>query len=274
MKGVVPPRPTSATVEIAWRWFLLAFCVALLAALAMVAGDAVRLRPSDALAFRSRSLVMMVPAIVGLFRRYQVILEGLLWVAGSAVAVLWIVGGAAVTARLTGRRLWFLAGLRALALAAGLAAILSCVAVIAAVGSSREPQNISLGLVSLFSLVVYACWRWTSLLLGVLTYAPDLRQGWTAFVAHGPALALHAATNSTLKWLSMFATTVAAMGVLLLLPRSGPQWPVLALFVVWVLAVISVSGLFAAQLKEQMATECTEGHGRSSSVPSVANDCF
>jgi hypothetical protein len=244
-------------VEIAWRWFLLAFCVAVLAGLTLVAGEAVRLRPNEVLVLRSRNLVLIITVLLGVFRRYQVILENLLGVAAAAAALLWVVGGALVMARLTGRKFLVLAGLRVAALAVGSAALFSCLAVIAAV-SSRQPQQTSLGLVSLFSLVVYGCWRWTSLLLGVLSYAPDLRRGWAGFVACGPDLALTAATNSTLKWLSMFAVTVAAAGGFVALPRNGSQWPAAALLVFWLLAVIAISGFFAAGLKNQLAAPAAE----------------
>ena len=96
---------TSVTVEIAWRWFLLAFCAALLAGLTLVAGDAVRLRPNEALAFHSRNLLLIVTVLLNVLRRYQVILQDLLWVSAAAVAVLWVFGGGVLVARLAGRRL-------------------------------------------------------------------------------------------------------------------------------------------------------------------------
>lgn len=240
-------------VEIAWRWFFLSFCVVVLLGVAMVVGDAVRVGSRESAALNSRSLPMMLMAAFSLFRRYQLVLQNSLWVVLAAVAIFWILGGAVVQAWITGRRLLPLAGLRTLALAAGSAAVFSGVVVILAVSTRKQAAGASLGLVSLFSLVVYACWRWTSLLIGVLSYAPDLRRGWTAFVAHGPSLALAAATNSTLKWLAMFAVSVSAAGVAMVLPRNA-GWLVLAVFIVWLLAMLAISGFFAARLKDQMAS--------------------
>jgi hypothetical protein len=184
-------------------------------------------------------------------------LQGTLWVVAGAVALFWIVGGAVIQQWLTGRRLLPLAVLRTLALAAGSAALFSGLVVILAVSARRQPPGSSLGLVSLFSLVAYGCWRWTSLLLGVLSYAPGLRQGWAAFVAHGPHLALAAATNSTLKWLSMFAVSVAAAGASLALPRNAPGLA-FTLVVLWLLAMVTISGFFAARMKDHLAAPSGE----------------
>jgi len=249
-------RPNSSLVEIAWRWFFLSFCVVVLLGVAMVVGDAVRVGTRESAAFSSRNLPMVLMAAFSVFRRYQFVLEGSLWIVLAAVAVFWILGGALVQAWLTGRRLLPLAVLRTLALAAGSAAVFSGLVVILAVSTRKQGPGTSLGLVSLFSLVVYACWRWTSLLIGVLTFAPDLRRGWASFVAHGPSLALAAATNSTLKWLTMFAVCVTAAGAALVVPRNAP-WLVLGVFIFWLLAMLSVSGFFAARLKDQMASLST-----------------
>lgn len=246
-------HPSTAAVEIAWRWFFVSFCVVVLLGVALVVGDAVRVGARESAALSSRNLPMILLAAASLFRRYQLILENSVWVVLAAVAVFWILGGALVHAWLTGRRLLPLAVLRTLALAAGSAAMFSGVVVILAVSNRNQPAGASLGLVSLFSLVAYSCWRWTSLLIGVLSYAPDLRRGWTAFVANGPSLALAAATNSTLKWLAMFAVSVTATGAFLALPRNA-GWLVLGVFTFWLLAMITVSGFFAARLKDQMAS--------------------
>ena len=252
MTGSTHQRPSTELVEIAWRWFFLSFCVVVVLGVALVVGDAVRVGARESAAFSSRSLPMILMAAFSLFRRYQLILENSLWVVLAAVAVFWILGGALLQAWLTGRRLLPLAALRTLALAAGSAAVFSGVVVILAVSTRKQAPGASLGLVSLFSLVVYGCWRWTSLLIGVLSYAPDLRRGWAAFVAHGPTLALAAATNSTLKWLAMFVVSVTATGAALVVPRNAP-WLVLGVFVFWLLAMLSVSGFFAARLKARIA---------------------
>ncbi len=245
-------RPSTAAVEIAWRWFFLSFCVVVLLGVGLVVGDAVRVGARESAALSSRNLPMILLAAASLFRRYQLILENSVWVVLAAVAVFWIIGGAVVQAWLTGRRMLPLAGLRTLAFAAGSAALFSGIVVILAVSTRKQPPGAALGLVSLFSLVVYACWRWTSLLIGVLSYAPNVRRGWATFVAHGPSLALAAATNSTLKWLAMFAVSVTATGAALVVPRNA-GWVVLAVFIFWMLAMLSISGFFAARMKEQMA---------------------
>jgi hypothetical protein len=251
-------------VEIAWRWFFLSFCVVVMLGVAMVVGDAVRVGARESSALTSRNLPMVLMATFSLFRRYQLVLEGSLWIVLAAVAVFWILGGSLVHAWLTGRRLLPLAVLRSLALVAGTAAVFSGVVMIVAVSAQKQAPGTSLGLVSLFSLVVYGCWRWTSLLIGVLTYAPDVRRGWASFVAHGPALALAAATNSTLKWVAMFAVSVSAAAAAMAIPRNA-GWLVPGVFIFWLLAMLSVSGFFAARLKDQLATSTTpiEGHSMS-----------
>jgi hypothetical protein len=101
-----------------------------------------------------------------------------------------------------------------------------------------------MGLVSLFSLAMYSCWRWISLLLAVVEDSGGWCDGWQAFVRLGLGLAIAAATNSTLKWFFLFVTTLPGLWML----QRG-LWTVAAL---WAPLPVGVSGYFAARLRESI----------------------
>src|ERR1039458_7751924 len=88
--------------------------------------------------------------------------------AGVAIlAGFWILGGAVVRTIFFGRRLVMTLLLRGTALLAGSAAVVMSFQVVIAIAHSGWPLRVSMGIVSLFSLAMYGCWRWISLLLAV-----------------------------------------------------------------------------------------------------------
>ncbi len=235
------------------------FALAVAAGVGLVSLDAVRLGPGDLAAFRSRNLFWMVLAASRLFRRYQEALAGSLVVLAVALGGFWVLAGAAVRAACYGRRLLRLVALRAASLGAGSAALFSCLAMILEAAGwrrgfsgGRPPQAgppLQILLVGAFCLAVYFCWRWVALLLAVLETAPGLSEGWQAFAASLPELAMASATNSTLKWLSLAALTVPPAAVMAALPLELWGVKLLALGL-WALAFLFVSGYFGVRLRE------------------------
>jgi hypothetical protein len=165
--------------------------------------------------------------------------------AGIAIlAGFWILGGAMVRAIFFRRSLILMLVLRAIALAAGSAAVVVSYQLVMSIAHSGWPLEVSMGLVSLFSLAMYGCWRWISLLLAVVEDSGGWRDGWHAFVRLGFGLAITAATNSTLKW---FFLAVTALPGLWMLQRG--LWMVAAF---WAPLPVGVSGYFAAKLRENI----------------------
>ena len=246
----------SLAVEIAWRWLFLVFALAVTAGVGLVSLDAVRLGPGDLAVFRSRNLFWMVLAVSRLFRRHQEALAGSLVVLAVTLGGFWVLAGAAVRAACYGRRLLWLVALRAASLVAGSAALFSCLAMILEVAGWCRPSwgghvgpPLQVLLVGAFCLAVYLCWRWVSLLLAVLETAPGLSEGWQAFAASVPELAMASATNSTLKWLVLAAVTMPPAVVMAALPAD--LWRVkLAALGLWVLVFLLVSGYFGVRLRE------------------------
>jgi len=160
------------------------------------------------------------------------------------LAGFWIVGGALWRALVLRRDLLILLLLRALSLAAGAAAVVVSYQVVMTSARSGWPLQVSVGIVSLFSLAVYGCWRWISLLLPWWKDAGDWVRGWHLFVRMGTELAMTAATNSTLKW--FFLAVAALPGVWFW------QHGLWTLAVIWSPLPIGVSGYFAAKLRESI----------------------
>jgi hypothetical protein len=161
-----------------------------------------------------------------------------------------ILGGAIVRAIFFHRRLILMLLLRAIALLAGSAAIFVSFQFVMSISRSGWPLEVSMGLVSLFSLAMYGCWRWISLLLAVVEDAGGWRDGWHAFAHLGLGLAITAATNSTLKW---FFLAVSALPGLWLLQRGF--WTIAAL---WAPLPVGVSGYFAAYFSEKLRESIRE----------------
>jgi hypothetical protein len=210
-------------VEITWRLSVVALAVTLQAASMLV------LRPF----FGGR----FWPAVSG--GRVEFHPAGVAILAGF-----WILGGAFVRTIFFHRRLILMLPLRAIALLAGSLAVMMSFQVVMSIGHSGWPLQVSMGIVSMFSLAMYGCWRWISLLLAVIEDAGGWRDGWQAFVRLGFGLAVTAATNSTLKWFFLAAT--ALPGVWLL--QRG-MWTVAAF---WAPLPVGVSGYFAARLRESI----------------------
>ena len=249
-------RRNTVALEIAWRWFFLVFTIVVVAGVAIVAQDAVRLRPNEGAAFRSRNLFWMAAAALSLFRRYQPVMESSLLVVVVTGGGFWVLAGAAVRAALYARQFLALLILRTVSLVAGAAALFSCLAVILAVTRWRQPLGLSAALVSAFSMLVYFCWRWISLLLAVLESAPSLVLGWETFASQLPRLAVAAAINSTLKWLALAAATLPLAALVAALPIR--YWSVELLAAgVWLVALTLISGYFGARLRDQIAVAAT-----------------
>jgi hypothetical protein len=216
-------------VEITWRLSVVALAVAL----------------------QTAGMLLLRPFFGGRF--WAAVSGGRVELHPAGVAILagfWILGGALVRAIFFRRRLILMLLLRAMALLAGSVAVAMSFQVVIAIGGSGWPLQVSMGLVSLFSLAMYGCWRWISLLLAVIEDAGGWRDGWHAFVRLGFGLAVTAATNSTLKW---FFLAVTALPGLWLLQRG--LWTV-AVF--WAPLPVGVSGYFAAKLKESINDLTTE----------------
>jgi hypothetical protein len=162
----------------------------------------------------------------------------------TILAGFWILGGALVRAISFGRSLLMMLLLRSAALIAGSSAVVLSYQMVMMIARSGWPLQVSMGIVSLFSLAMYGCWRWLSLLLAVIEDAGGFADGWHAFVRLGLGLAVTAATNSTLKW---FFLAMAAMPGLWFLQRG--LWMVAAL---WAPLPVGVSGYFAAKLRESI----------------------
>ncbi len=249
-------KPTSTWLEIAWRWAFLTFAICVLAGMALLTMDAVRLRGNEVAALRSRHPVWVLMALLSLLTRYPAVLGGALKVVLATLAGFWVLAGAAARSYAFGRSFRDLVLLRSISLVAGSGAIAACWAVIMAVSVRRLPPGVSMAVVSLFSLATYFSWRWISLLLAVLEGSSGWAEGWRNFVAAGPSLALNAATNSTLKWVALAAVT--GPSVLLLLALAGRGWRGILAWAVgfgWLLAASSISGYFAAYLKLRISEQ-------------------
>jgi hypothetical protein len=198
-----------------------------------------------AVALQMAGLLVLRPSFGGRF--WAGVSGGRLEFHPAGVAILtgfWILGGAVVRVIFFGRRLVLLLLLRAIALLAGMAAVVMSFQVVMAIAHSGWPLQVSMGIVSLFSLAMYASWRWISLLLAVVEDAAGWRDGWHAFVRLGFGLAITAATNSTLKWFFLAATALPGLWLL----QRG-LWTVAAL---WAPLPVGVSGYFAARLRESI----------------------
>ena len=216
-------NPRRIVVEISWRLAVVLVAVAL----------------------QRAGVLVLRPSFSGRF--WAAVSGGRLAFHPAGVAILagfWILGGAIVRTIFFGRRLSTMLLLRGIALLAGSAAVVMSFQVVTAIARSGWPLQISMGLVSLFSLAMYGCWRWISLLLAVVEDAGGWRDGWHAFVRLGFGLAITAATNSTLKW---FFLAAAALPGLWLWQRG--LWSVAAL---WAPLPVGVSGYFAAKLRENI----------------------
>jgi hypothetical protein len=218
-----PSKKRRILVEISWRLALAVLAVAL------QAGGVLVLRPS----FGGRFWAGVSGGRLAFHPAGMAILVGF-----------WILGGAIVHTFFFGRRLILILLLRGVALLAGSAAVVMSFQVVMAIAHSGWPLQVAMGLVSLFSLAMYGCWRWVSLLLAVVEDSGGWLGGWHAFVRLGSGLAVMAATNSTLKW---FFLAVSALPGLWLLQR-GP-WTVAVL---WAPLPVGVSGYFAAKLRESI----------------------
>lgn len=138
----------------------------------------------------------------------------------SALALFWIAGGAAVRARRTPAAFTRLLLLRTLACAGAGAALLFGVSGVLAAAQARQPLEVSLPLVAVFSALVYSCWKAWSLLLAVVEQVANWRSGWKIFARRWPHLAGFAASYSTVKWTALLAAT----GPLLLGWWRHPAW--------------------------------------------------
>src|SRR5258707_1256750 len=138
-------------VEIAWRWFFVLFAVCVVAGVAFVAQDAVRLRPNEAAALRSRNPAWILMALMSVIRRYPTAIES----GGRVVLVtlggFWVLAGAALRAMLLARRFWEVVVLRAVSLATGSLALVFCWTLIMTVVARRLPPALAMAVVSLFS---------------------------------------------------------------------------------------------------------------------------
>jgi hypothetical protein len=196
-------------------------------------------------ALQKAGMLVLRPSFGGRF--WAGVSGGRLELHPAGVAILagfWILGGAVVRSIFFGRRLMMTLLLRAIALLAGSAAVMMSFQLVIAIAHSGWPLQVSMGLVSLFSLAMYGCWRWISLLLAVVEDAGGWLDGWQTFVHLGFGLAIAAATNSTLKW---FFLAVSALPGLWMLQRG--LWAVAAL---WAPLPVGVSGYFAAKLRESI----------------------
>ncbi len=160
----------------------------------------------------------------------------------AIIAAFWILAGAALRAAVLNRGFLRLLGMRMISFVAGAAAALLSLQMVVTIARGAWPLHLSMGIVSLFSLAVYGCWRWVSLLLLMVEETGGWRAGWQSFVHTGPHLALAAATNSTIKW---FFLTLAAMPAMALWRNA--VWTGLGITAV---ASIAISGYFAARLRE------------------------
>jgi hypothetical protein len=243
------PSRNSAAFEIAWRVFFVLFAIAVVLGVAAVAGDAIRLRPQEAAAMRTRSPALMLFSLLSVYLRYQRMLSSSVLVIAATLAGFWVLGGAVLRAVRRERPLLPVLLLRFAALGAGSAACTACVWLVMAVAERRFGPASSVAVVALFSVSVYGCWRWVSLLLVVTESAGSWRAGWRAFVRHGPALALEAASNSTMKWILQAAVTLPAILAAAGSPRPGSR---LAIAGLWALAMAMISGYFAARLRDRL----------------------
>jgi len=158
---------------------------------------------------------------------------------------LWILGGALLRAATLHRPLLLLIVIRMLSFAAGSAAVAICLQLVFSIARSGWPFHVSMGITSLFSLALYGCWRWVSLLLAVVEDSAGWSRGWHRFVHTGPDLALAAATNSTLKW--FFLAITALPGVWFW------QHGLRAATGAWAAVPVGVSAYFAVRLRESIS---------------------
>ncbi len=245
-------EPGTIFLEIAWRWFFLAFAAAVIAGVTWAVGDAAGLRPHDVAVFRSGNLYGMVATVAGLLRHYRQALESSLAVVAVALGGFWVLAGAVL--RATSRRHFFrLLVLRTAALAAGASALACLVLIVEAAPASGGWSGPSFSFLAASGMVcgvlVYCCWRWIGLLLLALERAPSLDlETWTSVV---PRLALIAAACSILKWLAWAGLTLLLAPLVAVSAMRHPAVPLLVA-VVWAVALTCISGYFAARLRNRV----------------------